>query len=46
MIRLKLAGFILSFSLYSTVSVSVSLAQFRDLENTKTSQKMQSLFKK
>ena len=46
MIRLLLAGFILSFSLYSTASVSVSLAQFGDLENIKTSQKIQSLFKK
>lgn len=46
MIRLLLATFILSFSLYSTASVTVSLPQFRDLVNIKTSQKMQGLFKK
>lgn len=46
MIRLLLAGFILSSSLSSTTSVRVSLPQFRDLVNIKTSQKMQNLFKK
>lgn len=46
MIRLLLAQFILSFSFSSTASVSVSLPQLRHLVNIKTSQKMQSLFKK